>query len=231
MDDEVSDETGKKVKDMAKNVSAWKSRWNIRQFQFFGGAPVTTYRELRRFANANKKAFVDYLYQQERIDLLTLYSMLMRDLVGPIKPSKLISKQELLDVIGNSYQARLQAEDEASVSNTLIAADTGDWMGYIMGQGGPFVKRKDLVIINTYESLPFASMHGEEVRKIQGFATRQNEVKTRLKTWTIRKKSNELDEHEACALGSEATLLEPLAPLGVLSITVRSPITFRSAIS
>ncbi|WMN76094.1 replication endonuclease [Vibrio parahaemolyticus] len=204
MDDEVSDETGKSVKDMAKNVSAWKSRWNIRQFQFFGGAPVTTYRELRRFANQNKKAFMEYLFMQERVDLLTIYSMLQRDLVGPIKPSKQITNEELMKVIGDSYQARIKSED-ASITDTLKAADHGNWQGYIMGQGGPFVKREDLLIVNSYEVLPFASPHGEDVRKIEGFATPEETIKTRTKVWTIQKKSKVNDEAKACALGSEAT--------------------------
>ncbi|MCR9569977.1 replication endonuclease [Vibrio alginolyticus] len=204
MGDEVSDETGKSVKDMAKNVSAWKSRWNIRQFQFFGGAPVTTYRELRRFANQNKKAFMEYLFMQERVDLLTIYSMLQRDLVGPIKPSKLITNEELMKVIGDSYQARTKSED-ASITDTLKAADHGNWQGYIMGQGGPFVKREDLLIVNSYEVLPFASPHGEDVRKIEGFATPEETIKTRTKVWTIQKKSKVNDEAKACALGSEAT--------------------------
>ncbi|EHK0041995.1 replication endonuclease [Vibrio parahaemolyticus] len=204
MDDEVSDETGKSVKDMAKNVSAWKSRWNIRQFQFFGGAPVTTYRELRRFANQNKKAFMEYLFMQERVDLLTIYSMLQRDLVGPIKPSKLITNEELMKVIGDSYQARTKSED-ASITDTLKAADHGNWQGYIMGQGGPFVKREDLLIVNSYEVLPFASPHGEDVRKIEGFATPEETIKTRTKVWTIQKKSKVNDEAKVCALGSEAT--------------------------
>ncbi|MEZ9172278.1 replication endonuclease [Vibrio cyclitrophicus] len=205
MDDEVSDETGKSVKDMAKNVSAWKSRWNIRQFQFFGGAPVTTYRELRRFANQNKKAFMEYLFMQERVDLLTIYSMLQRDLVGPIKPSKLITNEELMKVISDSYQARTKSED-ASITDTLKAADHGNWQGYIMGQGGPFVKREDLLIVNSYEVLPFASPHGEDVRKIEGFATPEETIKTRTKVWTIQKKSKVNDEAKACALGSEATV-------------------------
>ncbi len=204
MDDEVSDETGKSVKDMAKNVSAWKSRWNIRQFQFFGGAPVTTYRELRRFANQNKKAFMEYLFMQERVDLLTIYSMLQRDLVGPIKPSKLITNEELMKVIGDNYQARTKSED-SSITDTLKAADHGNWQGYIMGQGGPFVKREDLLIVNSYEFLPFASPHGEDVRKIEGFATPEETIKTRTKVWTIQKKSKVNDEAKACALGSEAT--------------------------
>ncbi len=199
MDDEVSDETGKLVKDMAKNVSAWKSRWNIRQFQFFGGAPVTTYRELRRFANQNKKAFMEYLFMQERVDLLTIYSMLQRDLVGPIKPSKLITNKELMQVIGDSYQARGDSK-QSSVAGTLAAADHGNWQGYIMGQGGPFVKRDDLLIVNVYQELPFASPHGETVRKLEGFQTPDEVVKTRLKVWTIKKKSKDDEEAEAGAL-------------------------------
>ena len=199
MDSDVSDETGKPIKDMAKNVSAWKSRWNIRQFQFFGGAPVTTYRELRRFANQNKKAFMEYLFMQERVDLLTIYSMLQRDLVGPIKPSKLITNEELIKVIGDSYQSRMKTED-ASITDTLKAADHGNWQGYIMGQGGPFVKREDLLIVNSYEVLPFASPHGEDVRKLEGFTTPEETIKTRTKVWTIQKKSKVSDEVEAGAL-------------------------------
>ncbi|SBS65518.1 replication endonuclease [Vibrio atlanticus] len=193
MDGEVSDETGKSVQAMAKNVNAWKSRWGIRQFQFFGGAPVTTYRELRRFANQNKKAFMEYVFEQERSNLITIYLEAYRDLVGPFKPADVMENAELLKAIADNYQPCMET-DNTAVTDTMKAADNGHWKGYIMGQGGPFVKREDLLITNSYEVLPFASPHGEDVRKIEGFVASGDLVKTRLRTWTITKKTKKNTE-------------------------------------
>lgn len=69
-----------------------------------------------------------------------------------------------------------------------------------MGQGGPFVKRDGLLITNVYEELPFAFLHGETVRKLEGFKTPESVVKTRTKVWTIKKKSENNEEAEAGAL-------------------------------
>ena len=51
LDGETDDESGELLKESAPAVSAWATRWHIRQFQFIGGAPVTVYRELRRMAD------------------------------------------------------------------------------------------------------------------------------------------------------------------------------------
>ncbi len=208
MDDELADETvsinpetgekeGKKAKDMAKNVSAWKSRWNIRQFQFFGGAPVTTYRELRRYANLDKAKFMDYCLQLTRKELNGIYDEMTADLHGPRWPAVKQKTKELLVRISAGYQPKIENKD-GSVAETMQSADSGNWHGYVMGgQGGPFVRREDLIVRNVYQVTPYGSPYGEAVSKIEGFSAAGEFVKTRLRTWTIQKKSELNEEAEA----------------------------------
>ncbi|UXI00451.1 replication endonuclease [Photobacterium sp. TY1-4] len=239
MDGEKDDETGEDIKETAKHVTAWKSRWNIRQFQFFGGAPVTTYRELRRYANLDKAKFMDYCMQLTRKELNRIYEDMTADLHGPRLPANRMSGKALLTRIGNGYQPKVQNHD-GSISETMQSADAGNWQGYVMGQGGPFVARESLLIRNVYEVTPYGSPYGEAVSKIQGFQAAGEVVKTRLRTWTIMKKSELTEEAEAGALalsGSSAasrssvnncTQSDPVSEKGTLEDAVSRIVDIRA---
>lgn len=201
LDDEDSDESGKPIKDMAKNVSAWASRWNIRQFQFFGGAPVTTYRELRRFANIDKARFSEYLFELDYKSLLAMYRDYEKELVGTPMPKRLLTKTELMHRLSSSYLPEFK-DSNSGIEKTMRAADAGDWANYLLGQGGVFVKRDELLIRNWYEEIPYGTEHGEHVKKIKGISAAGLDIKTRLKEWSIVPTKSV--EQAASALGSSA---------------------------
>lgn len=55
MDDLFSDETGRKVQESAARAKAWATLWDIRQFQFFGGANIGSWRELRKLGDLKQE--------------------------------------------------------------------------------------------------------------------------------------------------------------------------------
>lgn len=56
-------ESGRSATDGAKRATAWASRWNLRQFQFFGAEPVTIYREARRLSLTAEDVEVEKIRQ------------------------------------------------------------------------------------------------------------------------------------------------------------------------
>ncbi len=200
MGDDVSDETGSSVSESAKSVTAWKNRWGIRQFQFVGGAPVTTYRELRRLANINRKAFHDYLMMQEKAELISIIESSVDELfVGAPLPLHRMKASEIIARMVSFYQADATHQ---SVNGVMRAADKGEWSEYIRGQGGVFVARKDLVVRNAYERQEYGTVYGEKSARIHGVLVVSEEVviQTRLRNFEIRRKK------KPCALALDSAL-------------------------
>ncbi|WP_455915563.1 replication endonuclease [Pantoea agglomerans] len=69
------------------------------------------------------------------------------------------------------------------------AADGGHWAEYVNAQGGPFVKREDLIARNWYQLSNDANEYGEEITRIKGvYAPAVGEdtpILTRLVQWKI----------------------------------------------
>ncbi|MCJ8348282.1 replication endonuclease [Moritella sp.] len=208
MDGELDDETGRDQKEMAAHVTAWASRWRIRQFQPIGGAPVTTYRELRRYANNDKNAFKSFVTTLSSKQLHNLFNELFPDqnptfmgpqlnFHGPRLNYEAMNSLQRWEVITDKYKPELKT-NAAAASDAMKAADKGDFAGYVMAQGGPFVSRKDLLIRNDYEEITQGNEYGEFIVKLQGFHVVGDEaVKTRIRNWTIQPKSQALLDSEA----------------------------------
>ncbi|ETT00175.1 TPA: replication endonuclease [Providencia alcalifaciens] len=72
------------------------------------------------------------------------------------------------------------------------AADSGDWAGYVNAQGGPFVRRDDLIARLWYEESEETNAYGEEIIRVKGVFSplvgSGSPIITRLKSWKIVKK-------------------------------------------
>lgn len=218
MKGELDGETGRDQREMAAHVTAWASRWRIRQFQPIGGAPVTTYRELRRYANNDKNAFKSFVTTLSSKQQHNLFNELFPDqnptfmgpqldFHGPRLNYEAMNSLQRWEVITDKYKPELKT-NAAAASDAMKAADKGDFAGYVMAQGGPFVSRKDLLIRNDYNVAEMGNEYGECVSKIQGFqVVGDDAVKTRTRNWKIQPKSQALLDSEASTSSTEGAEL------------------------
>ncbi|PKH06422.1 replication endonuclease [Moritella sp. Urea-trap-13] len=214
MKGELDDETGRDQREMAAHVTAWASRWRIRQFQPIGGAPVTTYRELRRYANNDKNAFKSFVTTLSSKQLHNLFNEQFPDqdptfmgpqlnFHGPRLNYEAMGSLQRWEVITDKYKPELKS-NAAAASDAMKAADKGDFAAYVMAQGGPFVSRKDLLIRNDYNTAEMGNEYGEFVSKLQGFQVVGGDaVNTRTRKWKIQPKSQALLDSEASTSSTE----------------------------
>lgn len=96
------------------------------------------------------------------------------------------------------------------------AADYGRWAEYVNAQGGPFVRRDDLIVRTYYEQAEATNDYGEDVIRIRGVFSPpvgiDTPIITRIKEWKF------VPAHSVVLA---VDLKGTLRPLGVLSITVR----------
>lgn len=147
LDGEKDDETGEDLKESSKAVTAWASRWRIRQFQQIGGAPVTVWRELRR----------------------------LRD----------------------------QTFTHGDMDAVLAAADVGCWATYTQAQGGPLVRRDELIVRLAYKIRDGLNTYEEPVHVIAGVYSPHHAqlpiIDTRPIEWEIVPRTNKQDAAPAAS--------------------------------
>lgn len=219
LDGEVDDDTGQPLREMARHVSAWASKWRIRQFQQIGGAPVQPYRELRRLRENSahddiRRGFYRYLDQYAGTNIHA------DNLIPYLAGLGLWLGKRIYKALVHDYLSTVRAKGAApAFSSVLASADASDWMGYTLAQGGAYVRRESLTVRLTYELKEQASQYGDDVQRINGVYCPlfglESFVCTREKKWKIVRKSQDESRGEAAQAG-------PLSDSGAARSTVNN---------
>jgi len=121
LEGEKDKEAGGNVSDHVSSVIGWASTWSIRQFQFFGLAPVGVWREIRRIKEK---------YDSELISELIGVTAAKGDKANYCRFHELAGAVELLkvDEVGQSYGDKVKRVVGLRIDDVEIFTRIGKWV-------------------------------------------------------------------------------------------------------